>query len=333
MFHNHVIMKKALFLLVFFSVFLFGCKNATNHNSGKTSGKVNTISVIIDDQLWDGEVGDSIRNKFASPVIGLPQEEPLFTINQYPIKLLEGFMTSTRNIIVVKKESINSFRLVENEYASPQNIFHISGKTSAALLDQIDAHSTEIIEKIRQTEIVANQRIIDTSKIDSKKIRRKFDVDIVIPKGYHYVLEKRKFIWLKKEIPSGNSSLLMYQVPISALSKTLNATKSIIRMRDSIGNLYIHGTVPQTKMITEDSYAPYLFHINIKGKETFETKGTWEITNDFMSGPFINYSIIDRANKRVLVLEGFCYDPSKEKRDLMFELEAIIKSVQFLKKQ
>ena len=62
-------------------------------------------------------------------------------------------------------------------------------------------------------------------------------------------------------------------------------------------------------------------------------KGTWELKNDFMSGPFINYTIIDRANKRILVLEGFCYDPSKEKRDLMFELEAIIKSIEFLKKK
>jgi hypothetical protein len=51
-----------------------------------------------------------------------------------------------------------------------------------------------------------------------------------------------------------------------------------------------------------------------------------------MSGPFINYTIIDSKNKRILVLEGFCYDPSKEKRDLMFELESIIKSIEFLKK-
>jgi hypothetical protein len=86
-------------------------------------------------------------------------------------------------------------------------------------------------------------------------------------------------------------------------------------------------------MVTEDSYAPYLFHTKIKGKETFESKGTWELKNDYMLGPFINYCIIDRTNKRVLVLEGFCYAPSKEKRDLMFELESIIKSVEFLKKK
>jgi hypothetical protein len=287
--------------------------------------------VIIDDQLWNGEVGDSIRNKFASPVIGLPQEEPLFTINQYPVKLLEGFMTNSRNIIVVKKEAQNKFEIIENEYASPQNVIHISGKTTASILDLIETNAATIITKMRQTEIEENQRILDTSKINIKKIIRKFNIELSVPKGYNYVLTRKKFIWLKKEITSGNTSILIYQIPISSLKKEMQPTKSIIKVRDSIGSLYIHGTTPNTQMVTEDSYSPYLFHINIKGKEAYETKGTWELKNDFMSGPFINYSIIDRTNKRILVLEGFCYDPSKEKRDLMFELEAIIKSVEFLR--
>lgn len=326
-------MKKALFLLPLLSLLFVSCFKKNNADTEKTSGKINTISVIIDDQLWNGEVGDSIRNKFASPVIGLPKEEPLFTINQYPIKLLEGFMTHTRNIIVIKKEGRNAFEIFENEYASPQNVFHISGKTSAAILEQIEQHSAEMIEKMRQTEIAENQRIIDTSKIDAKKINRKFNINLDIPKGYNFVIERRRFVWLKKEITSGNTSILIYQVPISSLRNIPNVTNSIIRMRDSIGRLYIEGTTPNSPMVTEDSYAPYLFHTNLKGKEVFETKGTWELRNDFMSGPFLNYSIIDRANKRILVLEGFCYDPSKEKRDLMFELEAIIKSVEFLKKK
>ncbi|MEY3498786.1 MAG: hypothetical protein RL308_455, partial [Bacteroidota bacterium] len=69
------------------------------------------------------------------------------------------------------------------------------------------------------------------------------------------------------------------------------------------------------------------------GKVTYETKGTWEMKNDFMSGPFINYVILDYKKGRIIVLEGFCYAPSKKKRDLMFELESIIKSVKFLKKK
>jgi hypothetical protein len=49
-----------------------------------------------------------------------------------------------------------------------------------------------------------------------------------------------------------------------------------------------------------------------------------------MSGPFINYAIIDTQYNRILVLEGFVM-PSKEKRDLMHELESIIKSVEVQK--
>ncbi|WP_298224196.1 DUF4837 family protein [Flavobacterium sp.] len=326
-------MKKALFFVLGCSVFFGSCIKKHDREKEKTSGKINTISVIIDDQLWNGEVGDSIRNKFASPVIGLPQEEPLFTINQYPIKLLEGYMNNSRNIIVVKKEAETKFEIVENEYASPQNVIHISGKTTAAILEQIETNTPTIIEKMRETEIEENQRIIDTSMINTKKIRRKFKIDLHLPKGYNYVLERRKFIWLKKEITSGNTSILIYQIPLYRINGSRDVLGSIIKTRDSIGNLYIHGTARNTQMVTEDSYAPYLFHININGKEAYETKGTWELKNDFMSGPFINYSILDRVNRRVVVLEGFCYDPSKEKRDLMFELEAIIKSVEFQPKE
>ena len=49
-----------------------------------------------------------------------------------------------------------------------------------------------------------------------------------------------------------------------------------------------------------------------------------------MAGPFINYAIKDEKNKRYLIIEGFCYNPSQSKRDLMHELESIIKSIKLL---
>jgi hypothetical protein len=39
-----------------------------------------------------------------------------------------------------------------------------------------------------------------------------------------------------------------------------------------------------------------------------------------MGGPFINYAA-DEKNNRILVMEGFCYAPSKQKHDFMFELK------------
>nr|WP_315213128.1 DUF4837 family protein [uncultured Flavobacterium sp.] len=324
-------MNKTYFLYLLFTLILFSCSKKNDVLPRETSGKINTISVIIDDPLWNGEIGDSIRNKFASPVIGLPQEEPLFTINQYPVKLLEGFATDSRTIIVVKKAAKNSFEINKNQYASPQNVFHISGKTSAAIIDTIEKNAPKIVQMIKEMEIAETQKINKQSLINPKIITNKFHITLNIPSSYEYMLHKSKFIWLKKEIISGNMSLLIYQVPLHSIKKGDNEIASIVRMRDSIGK-YIHGTDPNTPMITEEGYAPYLFKIQLDGKPTYETKGTWELKNDFMAGPFINYAIVDKAYSRILVLEGFCYSPSKEKRDLMHELEAIIKSVHIVKR-
>lgn len=323
-------MNRAHFFLVLIVLVAISCVKK-NHEALPATGNINTLSVIIDDDLWNGEVGDSIRNKFAGPVVGLPQEEPLFTINQYPVKLLEGYMTSGRNIIVIKKEPQSSFRIITDEYAKPQNVVHISGRTNSEILSLIQKNAPYLIKLMKQTELEETWRRIDTAALDPKKIQSKFGISLKIPVSYKYAIESEHFVWLKKEIISGNTSLLIYEVADTYLERNSNAIDNIIRMRDSIGNIYIHGAAPDTRMITEEAYAPYLSHITLDGRPTFETKGTWEVKNDFMSGPFINYSIQDCANKRILVLEGFCYAPSKEKRDLMLELEAMIKSIKFNK--
>ncbi|HJR99832.1 MAG TPA: DUF4837 family protein [Flavobacterium sp.] len=324
-------MNKNYFILLLLSIFFISCKQPSE-NPAKTNGKINSISVIIDDLLWNAEIGDSIRNKFASPVIGLPQEEPLFTINQYPMKLMEGYMTDCRNIIVIKKDAKEAFKIEKNKIASPQNVFYISGKAAGDILCLIQKHSAEIIKTIHQTEVEEFQRINRKSLLSPKFFKDSLNIAIEIPSNYELMLQKKNFFWFKKEIISGNTSILIYEVPISSIETKRDKISQIIQMRDSIGKLYIHGKELNTDMITEEAYSPYFSNTVLNYKKTYETKGTWELKNDFMSGPFINYAIVDKENNRVLVLEGFCYSPSKEKRDLMLELEAIIKSVKIDKK-
>jgi hypothetical protein len=309
----------------------FSCQKKVDSVSQEKASQINTIAVIIDEQLWNGDVGDSIRNKFASAVLGLPQEEPLFTIKQFPLKLFEGFSTGSRNMILIKKENKSEFKMVVNEFSTPQNSFHISGKNTNQIINTLEEHAAEIIQKMRTSEIEAFQKSIKDSVMDTKKIKAKFAIDLQIPKNYEIALSSKNLIWLKKEITSGNTSLLIYQIPYDKLKAT-KIVNTIVKIRDSIGKIYIHGRPKNSMMITEEAYFPYFSKINLNGYETYETKGTWQMKNDFMSGPFINYAIKDKANNRILILEGFCYAPSKNKRDLMFELEAIIKSLKMLKK-
>jgi hypothetical protein len=324
-------MNKTLFLYFSFVFLIFSCQKKVDSQSQEKAAAINTISVIIDEQLWNGEVGDSIRNKFASPVLGLPQEEPLFTIKQFPLKLFEGFSTGSRNMIIVKKENKSEFKIGINEFSTPQNSFHISGKNISQIIALLEEHAAEMTSRMRQTEIESFQKTLADSLLVTKKIKSKFNIDITIPGNYEYALTSKNFVWVKKEITSGNISLLIYQVPLQRIHN-YHTVNDIVKVRDSIGKRYIHGRPKNSMMITEEAYFPYFSKIKFNTFDDYEKKGTWQMKNDFMSGPFINYAIKDKANNRYLILEGFCYAPSKTKRDLMFEIESIIKSVKILKK-
>ncbi|KFF07467.1 DUF4837 family protein [Flavobacterium reichenbachii] len=322
-------MNKTHFLFLILPFLLISCFR-NEKQLEPVSGRPNTISIIIDDQLWYGEVGDSIRNKFASPVLGLTQEEPLFTINQYPARLLEGFVTDSRSIIVVKKAATDKFEITKSK-TLPHNTFRIYGKSIDDIICNIELNSAEIIKVIRDSEIQKIQEDNSKALLSPAIIKNKFHIDLQIPIGYEYMLHKKNFIWLKKDIISGSTSLLVYQIPLHNFKNNNNVIGNIIKMRDSVGR-YIKGREANTPMITGEAYAPYFFTTTLDGKKTYETKGAWELKNDFMAGPFINYAVVDKTYNRILVIEGFCYSPSNQERDLMLDLEAIIKSVKIDKR-
>lgn len=326
-------MKNIYIIFFSFSVLFISCNQNQNEERDfkVSSGKINSVSIFIDDALWNREVGDSIRAKLAAPVDGLPQEEPIFNINQHPTKVFNGLMTNFRNILVIQKGTKSYFKIIENEFVQNQSVIYISGRNIPEILNLIEVNLDSIVSIIKKKEITENQKIINASLLNDTMINQKFKLSLGIPSSFKYIFNSNHFLWIKKEILSGNSSILVYEIPFSSIKSDSSAVSDIIRIRDSIGSLYIHGKLENTNMSTEESYSPYLLHKTVDGKKAYETRGTWEVKNDFMSGPFINYAIDDSINKRIIVIEGFVYAPSTPKRDLIHELEAIIKSVKVLK--
>ncbi len=45
-----------------------------------SNGNLNNISVVVDNQLWEGNVGENIRNIFAAPLNGLPTHLSIFLV-------------------------------------------------------------------------------------------------------------------------------------------------------------------------------------------------------------------------------------------------------------
>ena len=317
-------------ITILFIAFIFtSCEDNPKENQvvlNDSSGNINNISVIIPNDRWSGEVGEALRKHFASPVEGLPQEEPLFSMNQMPPEAFSGFVRKNRLFLKVEQGNESEVKVANDAYARPQTGVIITGKTNEDIVNLIEENYGKIIKLFKDTEIQERQRRIKKSLMNDESLEKKLGVSMKIPSAYRYAKQEDDFFWIRKDIPNGSMEILVYEVPINTIQKDTNVIGNIIKMRDSIGEKQIGGRLPGTYMITEGAYAPYLFESQIDNKFAWESKGTWEVKGDFMGGPFLNYAVLDKENNRFIVLEGFAFAPSARKRDNMQELEAILKS-------
>ncbi|WP_029034291.1 DUF4837 family protein [Salinimicrobium terrae] len=320
-------MKK---LLAFYSVLfiLTGCGDGQNDPVivSNSSGNINNVTVVMENELWTGEVGEAVRRHLAAPVDGLPQEEPLFSLSQMPPEAFSGFARKNRLFLQVQKGQEPEIKMADDAYARPQKGVLVTGETNDQIISLIDENADKIISTFKRTELAEQQRRIKKSLKNDEQLEERLGVSLKFPTAYRYAKETDDFFWIRKDIPTGSMEILVYEVPRHVIEKDTNIIGNIIEMRDSIGNTHIPGRVEDSYMITEAAYAPYLFESQIDGKFAWESKGMWEVKGDFMAGPFINYAVLDEENDRYVILEGFAFSPSARKRENMMELEAILRS-------
>ena len=292
-----------------------------------SSGNVNEVSVVVDNEAWKGRLGEAIRDVLASPVYGLPQDEPMFTINQIPPNVFTDFITKNRTILKIEMGKTASTQFLNNIYAQPQKVVLVTGLNKDELINQLKENSSRIIETFKNMEIYEKQRLIKKSLYNTKFLRDKIGVDIKFPTAYRVAKDEDTFFWIRKDVNTGTLNLMIYELPLDKIVKNDSIVNQIIEIRDSIGKKHIEGPIEGSYMITENAYTPFHGETILDNKPTLETKGMWEVKNAFMAGPYINYAIEDKIHNRWIIAEGFAFAPSVEKRNYMHELESIIRSI------
>ncbi|MCB0466022.1 MAG: DUF4837 family protein [Aequorivita sp.] len=288
-------------------------------------GNINSLQIITPNDLWNGIVGEAIRNNFAAPTDGLPQDEPLFSMNQMPPEAFTGFARSNRLFLYVVLSDEDKVTIAKDEYAKPQSGALIKATSEEKLVELINKNAAKIIESFHASEIKERQRRTSISLMKTDSLRKAMGVSMQIPSAYRIAKATDSFFWMRKDLKDGTTNILVYEVPLSMITSDSTAVSDIIKIRDSIGSKLLP-VEDEGQFITEDAYAPYIFKTEIDGKFAYETKGTWEVKDAWMGGPFINFAIRDEKNNRYLILEGFTYAPSAAKRDLQFELESILQT-------
>jgi hypothetical protein len=290
----------------------------------------NSVTVLIPQSLWNGKVGEKIRETFAAPITGLHDCESVFTLMPIHTNYFPSDAKVSRNILILSSSFKTQTTHVKNKYAENQNIYTIQGKNQEILLNQLQLASKEIMNTFYNSEI---NLILSKNKINTKlqkQIKKQFSVDIQIPTEYKKGLQGENFLWLRKEVGSGYNNMLIYTASFSALyNKNAMVTNSLF-IRNQVSKKYVLGKTEGSYMITEQAYYPSFHTTEIQNKLAYEMRGNWEFHKDFMNGPYVNFAIRDNKRKRFIIIDGFAYNPVHSKKELLFEMEAIIKSTKIL---
>jgi len=335
-----------------------GCGNILSRMESKNRalGKTNEVVVICDDDVWESFVGDTLIYYFEAPYPIMPQPEPLFDVRQ--------FSTEDLNVSPLRKE-LRTYVILANltdtasatskmvradlgeeklrRAAEDPSYFTSIGKdkwaTSQLLiyvfgngLDQLAANLVRAFPAIPDRANAHDLVQVDAATYLNReniaienRIREKFAVSLKIPGDYKVAIDKENFLWIRQDLDDALSSIAMMRFPYSDTAQ-LNL-QGFIRMRDRVG-VMIEGSSPGSFMVTNAEDLPvYLYRKTLDGRFMIEGRGIWELTEDFLGGPFVTYAIVDSSE--ILMIDAFVHAPGKDKRDFVQRLEHIVSSLRF----
>ena len=302
----------------------------------KISGKPGDLIVVIPQETWDGHVGEAMKKVLMQPQIGLPQREPIFSVFDVPPIAFKNIFQSNRNIIYTRiSPTLDSSRVEfkSDVWAWPQSVVNIFARNSTEFIELFNKNSDNIVAYMLRSERERLQR--NNANFPEKGLvnlfKTKFDIELDVPTGFKIAKEKDNFLWVRYDTPEITQSIVAYTFPYTSDSTFTN--NYLLSMRDEALK-EVEGSLAGSYMITEQQLFDPLFQIfKFKNNYAAEIRGLWKVEKDFMGGPFINLAVLDEANNRVVVIDGFVYAPTKDKRNFLRQVEAIAYSLRFPKQQ
>lgn len=318
-------------------VLLNSCTTSTKRPSKVRSiGKTSEILVVVEnEQQWENSIGKTIRKYFGKDQDGLPQPEPLFDIAHVTKSSFSDLLKKHRNIFIVEidKNSVEpKVEMVENHWAQPQVVVRITAPNKNLFIQTFEKNADLFLEKYDQTERERIKAVLKPAS-ESKAaaaIRKNFGISMIIPEDFHLVTSKPNFVWVRKETVEYSQGFFIFK---EAYKDTAQFSSASIKARiNRILKQYVPGPTEGSYMALDEKYyvpEPKIV-TDFPTNYAVELRGLWDVENDFMGGPYVCYTFTDPGHEYIITLFGYVYHPSKEKRNLLRQVEALLYSVKFV---
>ena len=320
-----------ILLTLLIGIFVISCDQGSTVIHKNITGKAGEMVVVISKDNWEGVPGQTIRDVLAQPQVGLPQEEPIFNLVNVPHEAFKDIFKTTRNIIQTRISSNvekSGVTMTDDIWAYPQATVQISAKNPEEFVTVFNENKDKILAYFLSAERERNT--MNYNKIYEKAIYNTLDQDfgitMKVPPGFRIVKKEKNFIWIQYDTPEIFQGIIIYTYPYVSDSAFTESYQ--LPIRDSLLKKFVDGPTEGSYMGTEHRIEQIFNATKHYGNYATEMRGLWRLHNDFMGGPYVSLSVLDLANQRVINAYGFVYAPSKEKRNLLRQVEAMVYSLQ-----
>ena len=111
----------------------------------------------------------------------VPLDEPRFTIRHLVPEAFTGFGRHGRNIIWFRKDSLNSFQLIQNQFARPQILAIARGEDDEVMAEYIRQNAALLIGTFQENERKEKVRRMKKSLTKDKDLQQKFNIELTYP--------------------------------------------------------------------------------------------------------------------------------------------------------
>jgi len=349
-------MSKYFFAILILS--LLGCgesgKGVRSEFLKNARGEPDEIILVIDSTLWADTVGlgMEVKRTFLAPMLGLPQDEPLFNVSKVNPKKLNTTLKLATNMVFVttldsrtsesrtiqkyftsqalnqiKRDTSVFMRIRKDEFARGQNVMFLFGATEEQLAAKLKDNRSQIREFFEESAKKTVQKKLFTKREKGleRQLMENHGVKISLPLGWERAKDLKNFVWFRKLGEQTEQSVFIYYEPY----RDRNMFNDIGAFRDRITKTNLRDSEKPSKYIARQEIVNvFTERVNFNGNFAVEARSLWRISDNSGGGPFVSYTIVDEPNGMIYYIEGYVYSPGTQKKSFMRELEAILATFQ-----
>lgn len=346
-------MKNALLLPLLASM-LFSVVACGGDYRQKAQGLPSEVFVLMDSSRHEGPVAEALRDVYGEYIFTMPRYEPRYDLRFASLRTQNDLQQAQkhRNLIIaasidedsnvgaylrsllseevqarVRAGTLHEIPLKDRWYRD-QWILILTAADKETLASRIRNNSGSHLRTLNEVELARwTLEVYRRGEIPAiaDTLWRERGFRFRVQHDYEVGVDTTDFVSMRRFLPENDRWIWVWHKDnVSDLD--FISERWINTTRDSLLNIYIRGSREDAYIRSDYRRGHQTEFMRINDMETYESRGSWIMSDYSMGGPYLNYVFHDADQQRLYMMELAQFSPRYRLRRFMYQFEAIART-------